>query len=178
MAAGTLKPPPTRKELTEKLRRDHTRLRRAVAALGKDMSLEPWMYGEGPTTHRNRPGAMTKEEAARHMQKLLQNGPATQLTDAAVKPAWVGTQAGRYAMMLEAHYRYYLSRGQIDRATAILTSLFKASVLVATRHWQMQRRIPDSDDATATDEIDLSGMSDDELLAGMKENEAEPDSGS
>ena len=45
------------------------------------------------------------------------------------------------------------------------------SVQVATRHWQMQRRMAASDaagyDAAGSDEIDVSGTSDDELAAAM-----------
>ena len=183
MPSGAAKPPPTRKELTEKLHSGHTRLGRAVAALGKDMSLEPWMYGEGPSTKGNR-GAMTKEEAASRLEKLVKGGSMTQLAraDINVEPPYVGAQAARYALMMEAHYRYYLNQGQIDRASAILTSLFKTSVLIATRYWQMERRIAASDaagyDVAGSDEIDLSGMSDDELAAAMKKEETEPDSGS
>lgn len=82
-----------------------------------------------------------------------------------VPPTYLGEQIGRYARMLEAHYAFYLESGQIDRATSVMVTLLKMSVVMTSRAWAKVKELPPQEALPAAVDEEIAAMSDEELAA-------------
>lgn len=137
--------------LADKLKREHARLEREVARFGPVM-----------------------EELGGSEENLpVQFDPVQRLgePERGVPPEWLGKQAGRYGATLEAHYRYYMRMGQVDKATSTLVFLTKMAITIAVRHNMYRAGLKGAEEAEVVDEAEVAAMSDDELEQATKEAE-------